>query len=128
MQVVSEWLNAGVEPGTIAVAARTEALGKQTRAALEAEGITTCDLAQEGGVRVGTMHSLKGLEFRCVAVVGVSADHVPQEASVTDVSEDPVAHSHDMQRERNLLFVACTRARDGLYVSYSGTPSPFLPK
>lgn len=28
--------------------------------------------------------------------------------------------------ERCLLFVACTRARDGLYVSWSGEPSPFL--
>src|SRR5699024_10482373 len=122
-QVISDWLNAGIEPGTIAVTARTGALVRWARDALKSERITTCDLAQEGGVRVGTMHSLKGLEFRCVAVVGGSADHVPKEASVTVLSEDPVAHSHDMQRERNLLFVACTRARDGLYVSYSGTRS-----
>lgn len=128
VRMVSEWLAAEVEPGTIAVAARTDALVRKVRAALEAEGIGTCGLAEVGGVRVGTMHSMKGLEFRCVAVVGVSADHLPQESSVTDVSEDPVAHSHDMQRERNLLFVACTRARDTLYVSHAGEPSPFLPK
>ena len=30
------------------------------------------------------------------------------------------------QRERCLLFVACTRARDALHVSHSGTASPFL--
>ena len=128
VRMVSQWLAAEVEPGTIAVAARTDALVKEAGATLEAEGIGTCGLAQEGGVRVGTMHSMKGLEFRCVAVVGVSAEHLPRESRVTDVSEDPVAHSHDMQRERNLLFVACTRARDTLYVSYAGTPSPFLPK
>ena len=29
-------------------------------------------------------------------------------------------------RVRCLLFVACTRARDHLYLSYSGSPSPFL--
>ena len=37
------------------------------------------------------------------------------------------AHEQDMQSERSLLFVACTRNRDRLYVSYSGTASPFLP-
>jgi len=31
-----------------------------------------------------------------------------------------------MMTERCLLFVACTRARDSLYVSYAGKPSPFL--
>ena len=43
-------------------------------------------------------------------------------------SRAPVAHSHDMQRERNLLFVACTRAQDSLYVSHASAPSPFLPR
>ena len=40
----------------------------------------------------------------------------------------PVAHVQDLQRERCLLFVALTRARDHLYISYSGTPSAFLSK
>ena len=35
-------------------------------------------------------------------------------------------NAQDVQRERCLLFVACTRARNHLYVSYSGSPSPFL--
>ncbi|GAB3723370.1 UvrD-helicase domain-containing protein [Nocardiopsis nanhaiensis] len=126
--VVSEWLASEVEPGTIAVAARTEALAKEVRTVLETGSIGTCGLAQDSGVRVGTMHSMKGLEFRCVAVVGAGAAYMPLESKVTDVSEDPLAHAHDLQRERNLLFVACTRARDTLYVSYSGEPSPFLPK
>ncbi|MFE1395363.1 UvrD-helicase domain-containing protein [Nocardiopsis alba] len=128
IQVVSGWLTSDVEPGTIAVAARTEALVKEVRSTLATAGINTCGLAENSGVRVGTMHSMKGLEFRCVAVVGVSTDHVPLMSRVTDVAEDSVAHAHDLQRERNLLFVACTRARDTLYVSHSGTPSPFLPK
>jgi superfamily I DNA/RNA helicase len=127
-QVVTGWLASDVEPGTIAVAARTEALVRKARAALETAGIGTCGLAQASGVRVGTMHSMKGLEFRCVAVVGAGAEHLPLRSRVTDLSEDPLAHAHDLQRERNLLFVACTRARDTLYVSYSGEPSPFLPK
>jgi superfamily I DNA/RNA helicase len=46
---------------------------------------------------------------------------------VTAVAEDPLAHDQDLQRERCVLFVACTRARDHLYVSYTGQPSPFLP-
>ena len=36
-------------------------------------------------------------------------------------------HGHHLLRERCLLFVACTRARDHLYVSYAGEPSPLLP-
>ena len=72
------------------------------------------------------MHGMKGLEFQAVAVIGVSDGIVPAPNAVTPESEDPVTHAQDLQRERCLLFVACTRARDHLYVSYSGNPSPFL--
>ena len=127
-RTVSAWLEGGVEPNAIGVAARTDALARQAVSALGDAGVGTCALARDTGVRVGTMHSMKGLEFRCVAVIGADAEHLPLDSQVTDVSDDPVAHGHDLQRERNLLFVACTRARDTLYVSHSGEPSPFLPE
>jgi superfamily I DNA/RNA helicase len=77
-------------------------------------------------VRVDTMHSMKGMEFRCVLVAGVDAATVPSPGALTPREEDPVAHEQDLQRERCLLFVACTRAQDALHVSYSGSPSQFL--
>ena len=70
---------------------------------------------------------MKGLEFQAVAVVCVEQGVVPAPAALTPASEDPLAHDQDLQRERCVLFVACTRARDHLYVSYAGQPSPFLP-
>ncbi|BCJ62761.1 3'-5' exonuclease [Micromonospora endophytica] len=72
------------------------------------------------------MHAMKGLEFRCVAMVGVTAKAVPFAKEVTPPEVDPVQHDSDLLRERCLLFVASTRAREAQYVSWSGTPSPFL--
>ncbi|MFC7471334.1 3'-5' exonuclease [Actinomadura keratinilytica] len=77
-------------------------------------------------MNVGTMHSFKGLEYRCVAVVGVHDGAVPFPKAVTPVDVDRLQHEADLLAERCLLFVACTRARDGLYVSWAGEPSPFL--
>ena len=73
------------------------------------------------------MHAMKGLEFQAVAVIGVEQGVVPDPAAVTPDDEDPPAHAQDLQRERCVLFVACTRARDHLYVSGAGEPSLFLP-
>ena len=73
------------------------------------------------------MHAMKGLEFQAVAVIGVEQGLVPEPAAVTPESEDALAHAQDLQRERCVLFVACTRARDHLYVSGTGEPSMFLP-
>jgi superfamily I DNA/RNA helicase len=72
------------------------------------------------------MHGMKGLEFRAVAVIGVEDGAVPAQAAVTPASADKLAHAQDLLRERCVLFVACTRARDYLHVSYTGTPSQFL--
>lgn len=110
--------------------ARSAELVREARSALEAGGIMTSPLSGRGGgqaVRAGTMHAMKGLEFQAVAVIGVSRSLVPETSAVTAVDEDPVAHAQDVQRERCTLFVACTRARDHLYVSGAGEPSPFLP-
>ena len=52
---------------------------------------------------------------------------VPEPGTVTPETEDALAYAQDLQRERCVLFVACTRARDHLYVSGTGEPSSFLP-
>jgi len=72
------------------------------------------------------MHRMKGLEFRCIAVAGVSAKHVPEVRAVTPIEEDKHTHEQDLERERCLLFVACTRAREQLLVTWHGEPSTFL--
>ncbi|MFZ3493976.1 UvrD-helicase domain-containing protein [Streptomyces sp. 5.8] len=79
------------------------------------------------GVRLASMHAMKGLEFRAVSVLGVSEGTVPFVREVTPREADPLQHDADLLRERCLLFVACTRARESLSVTSSGTPSPFLP-
>ncbi|MGW7524459.1 UvrD-helicase domain-containing protein [Streptomyces sp. NPDC054783] len=79
------------------------------------------------GVRLATMHAMKGLEFRAVSVLGVAEGTVPFAREITPREADPLQHDADLLRERCLLFVACTRARETLSVTWSGPASPFLP-
>ena len=127
---IRSWLAAGIESHAIAVAARSASLVREAREALKADSIGTASLVGRGStqaVRAGTMHAMKGLEFQAVAVVGVEQGVIPEPAALTPEDEDVLAHAQDLQRERCILFVACTRARDHLYVSGTGELSTFLP-
>ncbi|MGO4631913.1 UvrD-helicase domain-containing protein [Streptomyces sp. 2RAF24] len=128
---VRDWLDDGITPGDIGVSARFNRTCDQVTERLSVAGIPARRLRADrpsaaGAVNVGTMHSFKGLEYRCVAVVGVHDGAVPYPKAVTPVDVDRLQHEADLLAERCLLFVACTRARDGLYVSWAGDPSPFL--
>jgi superfamily I DNA/RNA helicase len=126
---VTAWRDEGIEPHAIGIAARSNWMAKEAAAALKAAGLRTVSLSAKSSkdaVRVGTMHGMKGLEFQAVAVIGAADGTVPAPNALTAAAADPVAHAHDLQRERCLLFVALTRARDHLYISYSGSPSAFL--
>ena len=126
---ICSWLADGIELNAIGVTARSAALVREARTALEAAGIATVSLNGRGSTKAvlaGTMHAMKGLEFQAVAAIGVEQGLVPASAAVTPQTEDAAAHAQDLQRERCVLFVACTRARDHLYVSGTGEPSPFL--
>ncbi|ATO13231.1 DNA helicase UvrD [Micromonospora sp. WMMA2032] len=128
---VGEWLEQGVAASEIAVCARFNTTLGDVQEELTAVGIPSVRVRDQPGadvqrVRLATMHAMKGLEFRCVAVVGVTARSVPFAKEVTPAEVDPVQHESDLLRERCLLFVASTRAREALHVSWSGQPSPFL--
>ncbi|WP_455360478.1 UvrD-helicase domain-containing protein [Streptomyces sp. SYSU K21746] len=129
---VRAWIDGGVAPGEIGVSTRFNKTCARAVERLKGAGIPAAPLRADAAseqttvVRVGTMHSFKGLEFRCVAVVGVNDGALPYSRAVTPVDVDRLQHETDLMSERCLLFVACTRARDSLYVSWSGQPSRFL--
>lgn len=64
----------------------------------------------ENCVNLMTMHASKGLEFPQVIVVGVEEDIIPHKTLGSDVSE-----------ERRLFYVALTRAKSTLSLSYCRT-------
>jgi len=77
------------------------------------------------GLRLATMHRVKGLEFDRMIIAGVNADTVPLPAALNAAS-DPAVRAEAEVRERALLYVAATRARREVRITGWGEPSPFL--
>ncbi|GLZ60945.1 UvrD-helicase domain-containing protein [Micromonospora sp. NBRC 107095] len=131
---IRRWSNGGIPLDDIAVIARTNAAASTAVDALRAAGVAAAPLRSwqtvnpDAGVQTMTMHRAKGLEFRAVAIVGADARHLPLDAAVTPTEVDHLEHQRDIQRERSLLFVSATRAREALAITWSGRPSQFLPR
>ncbi|MFF3285631.1 UvrD-helicase domain-containing protein [Streptomyces sp. NPDC003023] len=125
-------LDDGLAPHEIGVCARFNLSLDAAEEKLKAAGVPVLRVKGQAahgteGVRLATMHAMKGLEFRAVSVLGVGEGAVPFAREITPREADPLQHEADLLRERCLLFVACTRAREALSVTWSGAPSPFLP-
>ncbi len=63
-------------------------------------------------VTVMTVHSSKGLEFDVVYIVGMEENLFPSQMSVSSMQ--------DIEEERRLFYVALTRARKSVFLSYAG--------
>ena len=117
-------------PEDICLVARTgKMVTEEYQPFFREEGIPCTILDRSGdqgapGVRLATMHRVKGLEFPAMILAGVNAGVVPLRRALAE--DDPVSRAEDEERERSLLFVAATRARDRLIVTSYGVPSPFL--
>ena len=80
---------------------------------------------RSGEVSISTMHLAKGLEFRAVAVMACDDEVIPSQVRIETVGDD--ADLRDVyDTERQLLYVACTRARDHLSVTGVEPASEFL--
>ena len=121
------------ELSEICLVARRHSWLTRYREALEARGIETYEISRDSfddrsakGLRVATMHRVKGLEFKRVIIAGVNEGEVPLK-SMLERTEDEAVKEDLEARERALLYVAVTRAKKVALLTSHGTPSPFLP-
>ncbi|MDP3821285.1 MAG: 3'-5' exonuclease [Burkholderiales bacterium] len=82
-----------------------------THASLEA-GDNQAQAGQDA-IQLMTVHSAKGLEFDCVFITGLEEGLFPHENSASDAD--------GLEEERRLMYVAITRARKRLYLSFAQT-------
>lgn len=127
--LVKGWLADGLAPETCAILVRDRANRERVVNGLNERGVNVRSL-DSGAVPAGrpvalTMHRAKGTEFVKVLLFGLSAKSVPMGLSAHDYDETELADA--MLRERSLVYVAASRARDELVVTWSGAPSPLLP-
>ncbi len=134
IEAVGEWLRevtkAGVQPHEIAIFVRSPAeLDRANAAAKEASlDFVVLDNNVEttaGKLSISTMHLAKGLEFRAVSVMACDDEVIPLQERIETVTDE--ADLEDVYNtERQLLYVACTRARDFLLVTSTTPASEFL--
>ncbi|MEU8242241.1 UvrD-helicase domain-containing protein [Actinoplanes missouriensis] len=120
------------QDGSVAICLPTKELATDVIKGLELEGVRAVEIGPDGpkegdGVHVGTMHRFKGLEYQKMIIAGVADGLVPRLMINRYRDGDPKRYQRERQRDRSLLFVAATRARDELAVFWHGAPSPFLP-
>ena len=116
----------------VCLVARTHELLRQYEGALQAKGLATCLIRRseaedrrKEGLRLATMHRVKGLEFDRVIIAGVNDGIVPLEDAVNSSSDTAIQTELDIQ-EKALLYVAATRAKKEVFVTSFGKKSRFL--
>ena len=127
-ELVQEWLDLGVAPGTIAILVRSNNRAKHVQDALAQHGISAELLtnAKSHLTRpvVLTMHTAKGMEFSRVILFDVSDGSIPLPWALKEYAPEEMDDA--LLRERSLLYVAASRARDELVVSWKGKPSSLI--
>ena len=131
---VGDWLKdclgRGVPPQEMAIFVRSDAQIGRAREAAQYAGLHYVVLDEkvensQAAASISVMHLAKGLEFRVVAVMACDDEVIPLQDRIESVSENS-----DLEEvyntERHLLYVACTRARDQLFVSGMEPTSEFL--
>jgi superfamily I DNA/RNA helicase len=111
--------DSGVELGDIGILALTTFGVRAAVASLQKANIPVLELTHFDGrpvnaVKIGTVKRAKGLEFKQVLVVQVPASLLPGEQDFVQREEGAAAEHTELQKRE--LYVAMTRARDGLWI------------
>jgi superfamily I DNA/RNA helicase len=105
-------------PGQICVVGPNFAVREAVVQGLRQAGIAWAELredadAENDKIKISTIESAKGHEFRTVFIGGLVEGVLPQRNTPPE----------DLPREAARLYVAMTRARDNLYLSYTVNPN-----
>ncbi|GGE56802.1 DNA helicase [Halopseudomonas oceani] len=114
---VQSLLAMGQTAGQICIIAPQNRLREEVRQALTNRDIQSAELRQDidyesDNVKISTIESAKGHEFATVFIMGLVEGVMPQ-ANI---------QAHEESREASRLYVAMTRARESLYLTYNPTP------
>jgi superfamily I DNA/RNA helicase len=77
------------------------------------------------GIRVATMHRVKGLEFEHVIIAGANRGVLPLERAISK-ADDTVSGRDSETAERALLYVALTRAKRSALITAYGEASSYI--
>ncbi len=122
----------GLAQADICIVARVQFQLDDYEKFLRRSGLDICRLSRDQaddrrkpGIRLATMHRVKGLEFKAVFMAGVNDGVVPLD-KVIMATDDPVEQRLRDLNERALFHVAATRAVRYLFISSFGKESRFL--
>lgn len=109
----------------ICIVAKERRLIENALISIERAGIS-CEILTEGdsqfesdSVKLVTMHSIKGLEFKVIFLIHLDENVIPND--VHGMGDDTM-----LTEERKLMYVGMTRANELLYMSSVRTPSGFI--
>jgi len=131
-----EIFQAKVKPEEIFVLARTNRQLKELseqmnirkiKHILRTENSRSTATSKPGQVTLATVHAIKGLEAELVIVMGCGSLHFPCKTSdhpIVDLIKD-VKYDQE-EEERRLFYVAMSRAKKRLLLTYTGFPTKFI--
>jgi len=132
---IAECRQTGVAAKDICVAAPSLALMKGLQSRLHTDGVEYKVLkggsksGSDKGISLCTLHSIKGLEFKVVVLMGINERNLPSREvkGYPFDGMDAVDRREFLASKRSLLYVAITRARQLVYITGSGEPCGLLP-
>jgi DNA helicase II / ATP-dependent DNA helicase PcrA len=139
LERISGFLKGGVNGDEIFVLARTNRqlgeLSKKLKEAGIAHVVKTDEVKRPvignvGDVTLATIHAIKGLEAKIVFVIGCNELNFPCKASdhpVIEMVKMGMQGYDKEEEEKRLFYVAISRAKEKLFLSYSGKkPTYFI--
>ena len=84
----------------------------------------TKDTISHNGIRLATMHRVKGLDFDHVIIASMNDGIVP--LKFQEISDEKQIENEKQLKEKSLVFVAATRAKKSLLITYYGDRSKLL--
>lgn len=131
VQEIKKLQSGGTALTDICIVARTRKLVDDYIAQLTKAGIRSYAIKRNksddrtfDGLRIATMHRVKGIEFKYVFVAAVNNRIVPLSSAINKT--DAVSEVESLTAEKCLLYVAMTRAQKGSYITSYGKASEFI--